>query len=145
VWRLAVIGNTGAMTLYLWHMPVLLGVHLAFDYLGYPRFPGHPHFVALGIVQLVVVGVLVAALFVMLRPLETDPLPLWDGGYVAGPGLRSAAVGALLCIAGAATLASVGWGLKEQGLFCVSVVLLALFGARRLADQSPVDAVTKVG
>jgi hypothetical protein len=145
VWRLAVIGNTGAMTLYLWHMPVLLGVHLAFDYLGFPRYPGQPHFLVLGIVQLVVVSVLVAATFVMLRPLETNPLPLWDGGNVTGPGLRSAAVGTLLCIAGAATLASVGWGLKEQGLFCVSVVLLALFSARRLADQSPADAVTKVG
>ncbi|WP_029114168.1 acyltransferase [Mycobacterium sp. URHB0044] len=145
VWRLAVIGNTGAMTLYLWHMPVLLGVHLAFDYLGFPRYPGQPHFLALGVVQVVVVGVLVAATFVTLRPLETDPLPLWDGGNVAAPGRRSAAVGALLCIAGAATLASVGWGLKEQGLFCISVVLLALFGARRLASQSAADAVAKVG
>jgi hypothetical protein len=27
VWRLAVIGNSGAMTLYLWHMPALLAVH----------------------------------------------------------------------------------------------------------------------
>ena len=148
VWRLAVIGNTGAMTLYLWHMPALLGVHLAFDYLGLPRYPGQPHFVMLSIAQMVLVAVLVAAMFVVLRPLESNPLPLWDGGYVAAAGRRSAAVGTLLCIAGAATLASVGWGLKEQGLFCVSVMLVALIGARRLAYESPASAEfvpTKVG
>ncbi|MDT5069247.1 MAG: hypothetical protein QOK02_5402 [Mycobacterium sp.] len=146
VWRLAVIGNTGAMTLYLWHMPALLGVHLAFDYLGLPRYPGQPHFLMLGTAQMVLVSLMVAAMFVVLRPLENDPLPLWDGGYVAAPGARSAAVGTLLSIAGAATLASVGWGLKEQGLFCVSVMLVALIVARRLANPgvtAPVEA--KVG
>ena len=143
VWRLAVIGNTGAMTLYLWHMPVLLGVHVAFDYLGLPRYPGQPHFLMLSIAQLVLVAVLVAAMFVVLRPLENNPLPLWDGGCVAAPGVRSAAVGTLLTIAGAATLASVGWGLKEQGLVCVSVMLVALIGARGLANQG-VAAATPV-
>jgi hypothetical protein len=137
VWRLAVIGNTGAMTLYLWHMPALLGVHLASDELGLPRHPGEPDFVMLSTVQLAVVGVLVAAMFVMLRPLESSPLPLWDGGPVAGPGPRSTAVGTLLCIAGAATLASVGWGLKDQGLYCVAIVIAALIGARWLAGRSP--------
>ncbi len=34
VWWLAAIGNSGAMTLYLWHMPLLLGLHLVFDHLG---------------------------------------------------------------------------------------------------------------
>jgi hypothetical protein len=148
VWRLAVIGNTGAMTLYLWHMPALLGVHLAFDYLGLPRYPGQPHFVVLSITQLVLVALLVAAMFVVLRPLENNPLPLWDGGYVATRGARSAAVGTLLFIAGAATLASVGWGLKEQGLFCVSVMLVALIGARGLANEGVTAAApvaAKVG
>jgi hypothetical protein len=148
VWRLAVIGNTGAMTLYLWHMPALLGVHLAFDYLGLPRYPGQPHFVVLSIGQLVLVALLVAAMFVMLRPLENNPLPLWDGGCVAAPGARSAAVGTLLSIAGAATLASVGWGLKDQGLFCVSVMLVALIGARGLANEGVAAAAlvaAKVG
>jgi hypothetical protein len=46
------------------------------------------------------------------------------------------AVGALLCIAGAATLASVGWGLKDQGLYLVAVILVALATARGLADDS---------
>jgi len=133
VWRLAVIGNTGAMTLYLWHMPALLGMHLAFDLAGLPRYPGQPHFLVLSVYQLTIMAALVAGLFLLLRPLENNPLPLWDGGRVSAPGWRSAAVGTLLVIAGAATLASVGWGLKDTGLQCVSVMLTALVAARALA------------
>jgi hypothetical protein len=133
VWRLAVIGNSGAMTLYLWHMPVLLGMHLVFDHFGLARYPGQPHLVVLAVVQLVIMAVLVAVTFVALRPLENNPLPLWDGGCVAGPGPRSAAVGVLLCVAGAATLASCAWGLKDEGWWCVAIILTSLLGARLLA------------
>jgi len=143
IWRLVVIGTTGAMTLYLWHLPALLGVHLVFDYLGLARWPGQPHFFALGLAQLAVMAVLVSALFLVLRPLENRPLPLWDGGGVAKSGLRSAAVGGLLCTAGAATLASAGWGLKDQGIQCIVVMVLALIAARGLAgaDQRKLDAL----
>lgn len=133
VWWLTAIGNSGAMTLYLWHIPALLGMHLAFDLIGLPRYPGEPDFLVLSIVQLVVMSLLVSALFVALRPLENNPLPHWDGGTVSGPGVRSATVGALLCVAGAATLASVGWGLKDLGLYFVAAMLAALVGARSLA------------
>jgi len=34
-----------------------------------------------------------------VRPLENAPLPLWAGGCVALAGVRSTAVGVLLCIA----------------------------------------------
>jgi hypothetical protein len=141
VWWLTAIGNSGAMTLYLWHIPALLTVHLVFDYLGHPRYDASaPGFVALSILQLAIMATLVATLFVVLRPLENSPLPLWDGGYVAAPGWRSAAVGVLLCVAGAATLASVGWGLKGIGLYCVAAMLTALVGARWLAtDQQATD------
>ncbi len=140
VWWLAAIGNSGAMTLYLWHIPLLLGVHLVFDYLGHPRSAGAPGFVVLSALQLAIMAGLVAVAFVFLRPLENNPLPLWDGGYVAAPGARSAAVGLLLCAAGAATLASVGWGLKDAGIYCVAVMLAALVGARFLAHDPRVPA-----
>jgi hypothetical protein len=136
VWRLAVIGNSGAMTLYLWHMPLLLGMHLAFDHIDLPRNPGQPHLVLLSVVQVAIMTVAMSATFVALRPLENTPLPLWDGGVVARPGPRSATVGTLLCIAGAATLASCAWGLKDQGLWCVAVLLAALVTARTLASAA---------
>ena len=75
------------MTLYLWHIPPLLAMHLFFDYLGHPRYDAAaPGFIVLSIVWLVIMAVLVATVFVVLRPLENNPLPLWDGGYVAAAG-----------------------------------------------------------
>ena len=50
--------------------------------------------------------------------------------------MRSLAVGALLCLAGAATLASVGWGLKNQGLYYVGAMPIAPAAARVLASDS---------
>lgn len=134
VWWLTAIGNSGAMTLYLWHMPLLLGMHLVFDHLGLDRYDPHsPGFIALSVLQMGVMAALVAIAFVALRPLENNPLPLWDGGTVPDTGIRSAAVGLLLCVAGAATLTSVAWGLKDQGVYCVTVMLVALAAARALA------------
>ena len=135
VWWLTAIGNSGAMTLYLWHIPALLSVHLVFNYLGFSRFDSSASdFAAISVAQVAVMAVLVAMLFVALRPLENGPLPGWDGGFVAAPGVRSAAVGTLLCTAGAATFASAGWGLKDDGLYCTAVLLAALAGARLLAN-----------
>ncbi|MGB8505568.1 acyltransferase family protein [Mycobacterium sp.] len=145
VWWLVAIGNSGAMTLYLWHMPALLGMHLVFDALGLPRYDvDAPDFVALSVVQLVLMAVMVGVLFVALRPLENNPLPGWDGGFVAAPGVRSAAVGSLLCVAGTATLVSVRWGLEDDGLICVAVLLVALIAARALATDAKVPAAAPV-
>lgn len=134
VWWLTAIGNSGAMTLYLWHIPVLLGVHLLFDGLGLPRYPGLPHFVALSVVQLLLVAAVVAVAFVALRPLENNPLPGWDCPLAVAPG-RGPVVGVLLMVAGAATLVAIKWGLKDDGLVCVAVLLAALVSARVLAAQ----------
>jgi hypothetical protein len=63
-----------AMSLYVWHIPPLLAMHLVFDYLGYPRFdPSSPGFIVLSIVQLQIMGVLVAPVFVTLRPRWSPP------------------------------------------------------------------------
>jgi hypothetical protein len=80
-------------------------------------------------------------LFVALRPLENNPLPGWDGVATITSVWRGAAVGALLCIAGAATLAAVRWGLKDDGLLCIAVMMAALVTARALASQKTHSAV----
>lgn len=133
VWWCTAIGNTGAMTLYLWHIPVLLGVHLAFDYLGFARYPGRHDFLAVSIVQVLIVIAVVAVLFVFLRPLENNPLPGWDGAPNVASRGRGAVIGALLCVAGVALLASIKWGLKDDGLVCMAVVVTSLVGARAVA------------
>ena len=133
VWWLTAIGNSGAMTLYLWHIPALLSVHLLFDGLGYPRYPGREHFLTVSVAQLLITVTLVALLFVALRPLENNPLSGWDGAPAITSIWRGAAVGMLLCVAGAATLAAIRWGLKDDGLVCVAVMVAALVAARGLA------------
>jgi hypothetical protein len=136
VWWWTAIGNSGAMTLYLWHMPALLGVHLLFDSFGHPRYPGQPNFLGISIEQLFIMLGIVAVLFVALRHLENNPLPGWDGVPAITSVWRGAGVGALLCVAGAATLAAVKWGLKGDGLVCVAVMVTALVAARVLAQKS---------
>jgi hypothetical protein len=140
VWWLTVIGNSGAMTLYLWHMPALLGIQLLFDLTGHPRYPGQPDFLAISVAQLLLMAVLVAALFLALRPLENNPLRGWDGP-IAVDGARSVAVGILLCVAGLATLVSVKWGLKDDGLYCTAVMLVALVGARIMCASRSVASL----
>lgn len=125
------------MTLYLWHMPALLAVHVLFDTFGHPRFPGQPDFLTVTFEQLFLMIGVVAVLFVALRPLENRPLPGWDGALGVTSVRRGHAVGALLCVAGAALLAAVKWGLKDDGLVCVTVMLAALLAARLLSRRSP--------
>ncbi|MDP7731007.1 MULTISPECIES: acyltransferase family protein [Mycobacterium] len=142
VWWFTAIGNSGAMTLYLWHMPALLAVHVLFDSFGHPRYPGRPDFLAVTFEQLFIMIGVVAVLFVALRPLENNPLPGWDGASAAPSVRRSRMVGTLLCVAGAALLAAVKWGLKDDGLVCVAVMLAALLAARLLTVQVPAAGIT---
>jgi hypothetical protein len=136
VWWWTAIGNSGAMTLYLWHMPALLAVHILFDTAGHPRFPGRPDFLAVTFEQLFIMIGVVAVLFVALRPLENNPLPGWDGCPAITSARRGRVVGILLCVAGAALLAAVKWGLKDDGLVFVSVMISALLAARALGALS---------
>ncbi len=136
VWWWTAIGNSGAMTLYLWHMPVLLGTHLVFDYLGCPRFPGAQDFLAISLAQVLIVVVAVAVLFVALRPLENNPLSGWDGAPAVTSRGQGRAIGALLCVAGVALLAAIRWGLKDDGLVCMAVVVTALVTARIVAQHN---------
>ena len=135
VWWWTVLGNSGAMTLYLWHIPALLGIHLLFDELGWPRYPGQPGFAAVGVAQLLLVVGVVAILFLALRPLENRPLPGWDGAAEVTSVARGVAVGALLCVAGAATLVAIRWGLKDIGLYFEAITVGALIAARALASN----------
>jgi hypothetical protein len=133
VWWWAALGNSGAMTLYLWHMPALLGMHLLFDLTGHPRFPGQPDYLAISVLQLLLMVAVVAVLFLVLRPLENNPLAGWDGAPAITSVGRGVAAGLLLCLAGVATLAAIKWGLKDNGLMCVATMVTALLGARALA------------
>ncbi|OBI47451.1 acyltransferase [Mycobacterium kyorinense] len=141
VWWWTALGNSGAMTLYLWHIPALLGIHLLFDELSLPRYPGQPHFAIISIAQLLLMAGVVAILFVALRPLENDPLPGWDGAAPVTTVGRGTAIGALLCVAGATTLVAIHWGLKDVGLYFEATTVTALVTARALATRPALPVI----
>lgn len=102
VWRLVATGNGGAMTLYLWHIPVIAVAAFSLHAVGFDAFDPHaPGFWARLALRAAVFAVLMAVAFRLLSPLEHRPLPWWDSP--ARPdGARSVLTGVLLCLAGAA-------------------------------------------
>ena len=129
------------MTLYLWHIPPLLRMHLVFDYLGHPRYdPTAPGFIVLSVCSWSSWPSWLPRCSSCCARWRTTRCHCGTAATWPATGSRSAAVGALLCVAGAATLASVGWGLKGPGLYCVAVMLAALVGARFLATDQHVTA-----
>ncbi|WP_166905005.1 acyltransferase [Mycobacterium sp. DL440] len=102
VWYVVATGNGGAMTLYLWHIPVIAIAAFSLHALGLDAFDPHaPGFWAHLALRAVVFTVLMAAAFRLLSPLEHRPLPWWDDPVQIG-GARSVVTGVLLCVAGAA-------------------------------------------
>ncbi|MFD4461776.1 acyltransferase [Nocardia sp. NPDC058480] len=133
VWWLTVIGNTGAMTLYLWHMPALLTVLVLSHLAGVDRAaPTEPGFWLLTAVQLAATGALTGALFLALRGLENTALPWWDGPVAAVRGVRSAATVLAVIAAGLAILAATRWGLTVDGWTWFAGAAAALLAARLL-------------
>ncbi|CRZ14055.1 acyltransferase family protein [Mycolicibacterium neworleansense] len=102
VWYVVATGNGGAMTLYLWHIPVIAVAAFSLHALGLDAFDPHaPGFWAHLALRAAVFAVLMAVAFRLLSPLEHRPLPWWDD-RVEISGLRSELTGVLLCVAGAA-------------------------------------------
>lgn len=101
VWHVVAVGNGGAMTLYLWHIPVIAVAALSLHAVGLDAFDPHaPGFWGLLALRAVVFAVLMAVAFRLLSPIEHRPLPWWDGP-VRAAGVRSVAAGVLICVAGA--------------------------------------------
>jgi hypothetical protein len=102
VWHVVVIGNAGAMTLYLWHIAAIAIAAFALNALGLDAYDvTAPGFWALLALRAVVFAVVMGVLFRLLSPLEHRPLPWWDEPVVTA-GLRSTAAGGLICFAGVA-------------------------------------------
>ncbi|MFD8101599.1 acyltransferase [Nocardia fluminea] len=133
LWWLTVIGNTGAMTLYLWHMPALLTVLVLSHLAGADRAaPTESGFWLLTAVQLTATGLLTGALFLGLRGLENTPLPWWDEPVAAVRGVRSAATVLAVIAAGIAILQATRWGLTVDGGLWFAGAAAALLAARLL-------------
>ncbi|MDT5224640.1 MAG: hypothetical protein QOG19_2047 [Mycobacterium sp.] len=103
VWRAVAVGNGGAMTLYLWHIPAIavaaVGLHAVG---GLDAYDVHaPGFWDLLALRAVVFAAVMAVTFRVFSPLEHRRLPWWDAP-VRSAGTRSAVAGVLICVAGVA-------------------------------------------
>lgn len=102
VWWWVVLGNRGAMTLYLWHLPVLgaiIGTGLA---CGIDRDPAAGTFWLVAGAQTAVLFVLMVPVTAALSPLENRPLPWWDA-----PLARSSSRGRDAVVLGCVLIAAV--------------------------------------
>jgi surface polysaccharide O-acyltransferase-like enzyme len=118
VWRAVAVGNAGAMTLYLWHIPAIAISVFTLHAVGSDAYDVHaPGFWGLLALRAVVFAVVMAVAFRLLSPLEHRRLPWWDAPAYATGG-RSVLAGAMTCVSG------------------VAVVLLAKSGLTGLAGWS---------
>jgi hypothetical protein len=102
VWRVVAVGNGGAMTLYLWHIPAIAVAMFSLHAVGMDAYDVHaPGFWGLLALRALVFAIVMAVAFRLLSPLEHRRLPGWDAPARA-TGARSTAAGALVCVAGVA-------------------------------------------
>ena len=101
VWWAVTVTNLSAMTIYLWHLPVLIAGLGAAGALGWNRpGPGEPHFWLASFALLAVFLLATATTVRLLWPTEHAALPWWDAPVGERPGRP--APPALVALAGSA-------------------------------------------
>lgn len=137
VWQVVAVGNGGAMTLYLWHIPAIAIATFTLHAFGLDAFDPHaPGFWGLLALRAVVFAAVMAVAFRLLSPLEHRPLPWWDG-RVHPTGARSLATGVLVCLAGAGLVLMAKSGLSGvAGWTALGCFLIAVLGARACAGPA---------
>lgn len=127
VWRAVAVGNSGAMTLYLWHIPAIAVAMFSLHAVGLDAYDVHePGYLWRLALRAVVFAAVMAVLFKVLSPIEHRPLPWWDATARALAGTRSRVAGALVCVAGLAILLLAKNGLGDPTGW---VTLAAFVGA----------------
>ncbi len=137
VWQVVAVGNGGAMTLYLWHIPAIAIAAFTLHAFGLDAFDPHaPGFWGLLALRAAVFAVVMAVAFRLLSPLEHRALPWWDG-RVRPTGTRAVATGVLVCVAGAGLVLMAKSGLSGVvGWTALGWFLIAVMGARACAGRA---------
>ena len=138
VWHVVKVGNGGAMTIYLWHIPAIAVATFALHAVGLDAWDvDAPGFWGLLALRAVVFAVVMAAAFWLLSPLEHRRLPWWDAS-VTSTGVRSVVAGALICAAGVALVLMAKNGLDGvEGWTSLACFVGAAAAARVSAGQAP--------
>ncbi|WP_439029032.1 acyltransferase family protein [Gordonia terrae] len=134
IWWWVAMGNRGAMTLYLWHLPVLATIIALGAAVGIDRADVHSaSFPMIVGTQTVLLLALMVPVVAVLSPWENRPLPWWDEPVArrGGP-LRDAALLVMLAGLGVAVLMVARAGLTEGGLGWLAAGCACAVGARCL-------------
>lgn len=131
VWQFVAVGNGGAMTLYLWHIPAIAVATFALHAVGLDAYDVDAQgFWGMLALRAAVFAVVMAAAFFLLSPLEHRRLPWWDSAARA-TGVRSTAAGVLICVAGVALVLLAKNGLDGvTGYTMLGAFLAAAVAAR---------------
>jgi surface polysaccharide O-acyltransferase-like enzyme len=131
VWHVVAVGNGGAMTLYLWHIPAIAIATFAMHAVGLDAYDVHAQeFWVMLALRAVVFAIVMAVMFWLLSPLEHRRLPWWDAPTQV-TGARSVAAGALVCVAGIALVFLAKNGLDgTEGAAMLGCFLVAAAAAR---------------
>lgn len=131
VWQVVAVGNSGAMTLYLWHIPAIAVAMFSLHAVGLDAYDvDAPGFLWLLALRAVVFTLVMAVLFKALSPLEHRPLPWWDA-KAAASGVRSRVAGVFVCIAGVAILLLAKNGMGDVAGWVTLGVFVAACAAAR--------------
>lgn len=144
VWQIVAVGNGGAMTLYLWHIPSIAVAAFALHAVGLDAYDVHaPGFWGRLALRAVVFAVVMTAAFRLLSPLEQHRLPWWDGP-VRSSGAGSVAAGALVCGAGVALVWLAKSGLSGVAGWTVLGCFLAIVAFARVCAEPPNTDISTV-
>ena len=137
VWYIVAVGNGGAMTLYLWHIPAIAVATFALHAIGLDAYDvGTPGFWGLLALRAVVFAVVMFAAFRLLSPLEHRQLPWWDAS-VSATGTRSVAAGVFTVLAGVVLVYLAKSGLAgTAGFTMLGAFVVAAMAARVCAGSS---------
>ncbi|MCH9709759.1 MAG: acyltransferase [Actinomycetia bacterium] len=138
VWRVVAVGNGGAMTLYLWHIPAIAITALALHTAGLDAYDVHAaDFWSLLALRALVFALVMMMLFRLLSPLEHRPLPWWDAPVDAA-GARATAAGLLICAAGVALVLMAKFGLSGPAGAIALGCFIGAAAVARCAAAAPV-------
>jgi hypothetical protein len=143
VWHVVAVGNGGAMTLYLWHIPAIAFATFSLHAVGLDAYDvDAPGFWALLALRALVFAVVMAATFWLLSPLEHRRLPWWDAPAPSA-GARSTAAGALVCLAGVALVMLSKIGLDGGAGFALLGCFVAAAVAARVSAGTSSNKVVR--
>jgi hypothetical protein len=144
IWYLIVVGNSGAMTLYLWHIAAIAIATFSLHAAGLDAYdPAAPYFWRNIAIRALVFAVVMTVMFLLLSPLEHNPLRWWDA-RVRATGRASTLAGVLVCAAGVALLLMAKNGLGTGAGWILLVLFIGALAGARLSAGRTQCALTNV-